>query len=321
MPVDDGSLPSNQAWTENTGVQSNEAECIPDTPPKAPSPGLASLTPSAMALLQPPASQQRGGQPQRRLYAPSSIFPGFATYEKLQPQAYTSSEPYCMITQHALYGMGQHNVQQQPSSQGQQQQQQKYGIAGMPMPPGGIQDGHSRGRHISMTHVAPQPSSQQHAHKRLQYGFPVRSGLTTGSGSGHSLPVQSPKRRSQSSMQGGGASIGSRAHVLSDTACKDQHSPPRPTAASGPARQGSDASSGQPLLIAGPWRAGDPMPGQLGSPARGQPSQNGQWPKQGSPAYAKAVLQPRLQQHDSPGCQGNHGGACVQVRKACMQDQ
>ena len=315
MPADDASFPSNQAWTKDTGVQSHKAECIPDIPPKAPSPGLASLTPSAMALLQPPASQQRGGQPQRHLYAPPSIFPGFATHEKLQPQAYPISEPYCVSTQHAQYAMGQHDVQQQPSSQGQQQQQQRYGIAEIPMPPGGIQSD-SRGRHNSMAHVAPQPYSQQHAHERLQHGSPVMSGLTTGSGSDHRVPVQSPSRRSQSPMQGSGASMGSRAHVSSDTACKGQHSPLRPTAASGLARQGSGASSGGLPPIAGPWRAGGPMPGQLGSTARGQPSQSRQWPKQGSPAHARAVLQPRLQQHDSPGAQVNLAGACMQVRKA-----
>ena len=60
-----------------------DAHCVPDTPSNASSSPIASLTPSALALLQPAAPQQAAALQQRGVYAPPDLFPGFATREKL----------------------------------------------------------------------------------------------------------------------------------------------------------------------------------------------------------------------------------------------
>ena len=60
-----------------------DAHCVPDTPSDAPSSPVASLTPSALALLQPAAPHQAAALQQRGVYAPPDLFPGFATREKL----------------------------------------------------------------------------------------------------------------------------------------------------------------------------------------------------------------------------------------------
>ena len=78
-------VPAEQQLPKYSHEHSSNAECIPDTPPEGSPPALACLTPSAMALLQPGVGQ-RSPQQHRRVYAPASLFPGFATREKLQPQ-------------------------------------------------------------------------------------------------------------------------------------------------------------------------------------------------------------------------------------------
>ena len=78
--------PEEQGCPEDKSGLCPDAECIPDTPPDSPSAAVARLTPSALALLQPGAMQEGSFQQHRRVYAPASLFPGFATWEKLQVQ-------------------------------------------------------------------------------------------------------------------------------------------------------------------------------------------------------------------------------------------
>ena len=60
-----------------------DAHCVPDTPSDAPSTPVPSLTPSALALLQPAAPHQAAALQQRGVHAPPELCPGFATWEKL----------------------------------------------------------------------------------------------------------------------------------------------------------------------------------------------------------------------------------------------
>ena len=74
---------TKQGQPERITSSCTDAHCVPDTPPDAPSSPVASLTPSALALLQPAASSHTAALQQAGLYAPPSLFPGFATREKV----------------------------------------------------------------------------------------------------------------------------------------------------------------------------------------------------------------------------------------------
>ena len=75
--------PYKQGWPKRISNGCIDAHCVPDTPTDAPSSPIASLTPSALALLQPAAPHQAAALQQRGVYAPADLFPGFATREKL----------------------------------------------------------------------------------------------------------------------------------------------------------------------------------------------------------------------------------------------
>ena len=75
--------PYKQGWPKTILNGYIDARCVPDTPTDAPSSPVASLTPSALALLQPAAPHQAAALQQRGVYAPPELFPGFATQDKL----------------------------------------------------------------------------------------------------------------------------------------------------------------------------------------------------------------------------------------------
>ena len=322
-----GFVPGEQSCLSKMHAVSSDPQSIPDTPPDEPAPALARLTPSAMALLQPGAMHASGSQQHRRMYAPPSIFPGFATLEKLQ----TASEH----SQGQLPALG--------SQQDEYQHAQRASVAAQHHPrtyeyPGcsGSADMHHGPPDLQATHSA--DFLGKHIRSRSasepQYGLPTmgapaqqcsssplqgsRDGYPSHSPPSHGHPIHSPSRQSRDPTSlTTVASTRCRSKALSDTACQRQI-PPRKPQAVGAARQEGRASSGQlskktqgsQESCLSPGYPGK-QPAPLGSPAHaravlqpstGQPEQLGkQRAPPGSPAHARALLQPRTGQAGQPG--------------------
>ena len=122
--------PYRQGWPKRISNGCIDAQCVPDTPSDAPSSPVASLTPSALALLQPAAPHQAAALQQRGIYAPPDLFPGFATREMLsvlqsgltteqpmpqQPSGLSQHEPRAPsarkgATGHSLHGSREHKA-------------------------------------------------------------------------------------------------------------------------------------------------------------------------------------------------------------------
>lgn len=246
---------------DDTIFQRLDAELVPDTPPEGPSPALASLTPSAMALLQPAVRHPGALQQQRHVYAPPNLFPGFATLEKLLPQPSASGETQSQVqapgNQHALYHEEQRSSGDMHCHMSNSSQEKPgcirpasgpNGPACMHAPSGGSEvtksrsSSHNQARHYSTL-----------AQNGPAYALPTSPMQNSRGGISHSIashraPVQSPSRhsRGQGSLHSNNISVKSRAQSLSDTACQEQQSLQRSPGASA-ARQGSDADSGQRL--------------------------------------------------------------------------
>ena len=163
-----------------------------------------------MALLQPGAVQS-SPQQHRRVYAPPSLFPGFATREKLQMQPAASED---LRGQVSAAGCQHHQqLQRAPATALHQTRSSAPGIAYSGTSLRDSQD-------LKPPHSG--PADRQHSQSR------------------HSRDLTSCNS---------GASARSRGQALSDTACQGQRSHLEPPAVSA-AWQGGDVSSEQPSAAA-----------------------------------------------------------------------
>ncbi len=216
-------MPAEHTYPADNDALCHDAKCIPDTPPEKPSPALACLTPSAMALLQPGAVQS-SPQQHRRVYAPASLFPGFATSEKLQPQPAASE-----------YLQGQALA----ASNQQAQQLQKAPI-------------------IARHQTRSSAPGDTHSSTCLQHSQDVNPSHSAPAHRQHSQSRHSKDLTSHASD----ASTRSRGQALSDTAFQGQRASLHlPVSA---ARQGGEVSSEQLSVAAQGSQEGRPSSGQLG---------------------------------------------------------
>lgn len=339
----------SQGQHENPGARPHEADLVPDTPPRALTPALASLTPSAMALLQPGAGYQRGTQQQQRgVYAPPSLFPGFATREKLQPQATGHGRPQDQLVSTNSVGAPHPQQHRAPGGQGLYSnssghppasglepaarplqgsvcqhgapvhqvcprcEQQALCSAGMPSAasPGR----QSRGSYPNAPQQRPQQAGRESSHPNAQpqRGSPVRpvGGAFLAYGSGQSrMTPHSPASQSRSQSS----------HQDSGASM-----PSRAGASSGAVIHNSAARQQHSPVNSPAVRTlrqgSDASPRQARMPAgasalshqgSGQLGSPGrQWAGQ---AHARGVLQPKHQQHAQAGAPANPASALPQM--------
>lgn len=248
--------------------------------------------------------QASSPQQHRRLYAPPSLFPGFATQEKLQLQPSASEQlkghlpapgpqhAYSQHNHHPLRSIGHERPRCDDSTISY------CGPANMEaMPMTGSQGRHIKGKNRYEPHT----------------GAPLRSGTAQPCSSSalqdsqgldpshscpsHEAPRQRLNRRSRDPiLYASDASARSRGQALSDTACQGQHIPMKPPAGS-ITRRSSDVVSEQFSVAA--------QSSQECCPSSGQPDKRPALP--GSLIHAREVLQPSTGQpgHNKPPQEGS----------------
>lgn len=277
-----------------------------------------------MALLQPGVVQS-SSQQYRHMYAPPSLFPGFATREKLQPQPPTDNHSQGQLPVEGNQRAQNQHIQGTSVSAHHHTRGSRHEAPGCNRSTGrhhgppdmqamflpGSPDRHREGRSHNDPHFG-SPSRRGPARPSSTSSLRTSQGInTSGGGPIHTTHLHSPSRQTRDpASHTSGASLRSRGKDMSDTACHGQQPPPAVTAA----RQGSEVSSEQ-LLVNGQSSRGQEgchSPGQLGKqpshsravlqPMTGQPVQSGPLlgcDRQQPFSWAKACASDHLQQHET----------------------